>query len=97
MKRLIKFILLLAVIALTVSFALLNSQSVAIDYYFGTLELPLTVFVFIALVAGWCLGGLSFFKYIVKIKLESREANRAANLAETEVKNLRKLPLSNDY
>jgi putative membrane protein len=97
MKRLIKFILLLAVLALTASFALLNSQSVAIDYYFGTLELPLTVSIFIALVAGWCLGGLSFFKYIVKIKLESREANRAANLAETEVKNLRMLPLSNDY
>lgn len=97
MKRLIKFIILLAVIALTVSFALLNNQSVAVDYYFGNLELPLTVFIFLALVAGWLLGGLSFFKYIVKIKLESREANRAANLAETEVKNLRKLPMSNDY
>lgn len=88
---------MLLVIAFTVSFALLNNQSVAVDYYFGTLELPLTALIFLALVAGWCLGGLSFFKYIVKIKLESREANRAANLAEAEVKNLRKLPLKNDY
>lgn len=87
----------MAVIAVTVSFALLNNQSVAIDYYFGTIQLPLTVVIFAVLVAGWILGGLSFFKYIVKIKLESREANRAANLAETEVKNLRKLPLSKDY
>lgn len=97
MRKLIKFIILLAVIALAVSFALLNNQSVTVDYYFGNLDMPLTVFAFLALVAGWFLGAASFFKYIVKIKLEAREANRAANLAEAEVKNLRKLPMSSDY
>ena len=43
MKRIIKYILILLVTVLTVSFTLLNSQKVKLDFYLGSFEIDLVI------------------------------------------------------
>ena len=59
MKRIITFALLLLVALLGLSFALMNAEPVRLDYYFGTLQAPLSLVVVIALIIGAGLGVLA--------------------------------------
>ncbi len=60
MMRIISWIFLLLLLSLTAGFALLNSKPVDLDYYLGTLHLPLSLLLFYTLLLGVLLTLLVF-------------------------------------
>ena len=91
--RIFTFIIVIIVLLLGVSFAILNANVVAIDYYFGSAQLPLSLFLVFALIIGAILGlfvsNVMFFKAkAVQYHLRKQLAN-----AQKEIKNLHKIPL----
>lgn len=95
MRRLIGFIVILAVVLFGLSFALLNSAPVEVDYYLGIANLPLSL----ALVAALVLGALLGVCFTAAVALRQRRAlahaRRRLNQAERELSELRQLPVRN--
>ena len=97
MLRFLKLLLLLFAVLVAASFTLLNDQSVVLNYYVGERSLPLAWAIFFSLVAGWILGLISVSGWLFSLRWRVREAERKAELAETEVRNLRRMPLSDSF
>lgn len=97
MLRFVKLLLLLFAVFIAASFTLLNDQSVLLNYYTGQLETPLAWVIFFSLAGGWVLGIVSISGWLVGLRWRLREAERKAELAETEVRNLRRMPLTDSY
>ena len=97
MKRIITFILLLLVSLLGLTFALMNAEMVKLDYYFGSLQAPLSLVVVIAIIIGAGLGVLAAMSIVVGQKRELAKLRKSARIAEEEVSNLRSLPLKDNH
>lgn len=94
MARLFRFILYLIVGILALVFALLNAQTIQFNYYFGQLQLPLSLLVAIALVLGAVLGVLVSMGMLIKAKRQASLQRKNADFAEKELAKLRALPLN---
>lgn len=92
MKILAIVILLLAAM-IGVLFSVLNSDPVMLKYYFGSLELPLSLALVSALAAGVMLGVLSALGMVLKLRGENTKLKKEIRIVEMEVSNLRRLPL----
>lgn len=97
MLRFLKLLMVLFVVLVAASFTLLNDQSVVLNYYLGEQNMPLAWVIFFSLTAGWLLGLISVTGWIVGLRWRLRDAERKAELAETEVRNLRRMPLSDSF
>lgn len=97
MLRFLKLLLVLFAVFVAASFTLLNDQSVMLNYYTGQVETPLAWVIFFSLAGGWILGIVSIAGWIIGLRWRLREAERKAALAETEVRNLRRMPLTDSY
>ena len=95
MLRLIKFILLLAMAVLGAGFASINPEIATMHYYFGDLSLPMGMLMLGALGLGIALGMLASLFMLLKTKRENAKLRRKADLVNTEVNNLRTIPLKN--
>jgi len=91
--KLIKLLLALALVLLGAAIANLNPEEVRVSYYFGELLLPLGVLLLLLLGAGLILGVLASLSMFVRIKRENLDLKRKAQLASTEIRNLRSMPL----
>ncbi len=97
MKRVIAFVGLLAVAVLGIVFAVLNARPVAFNYYFGTLEAPLSLLLVLALAAGAGLGLLAALGMVVRARHEASRLRHKVALAEKEVANLRAIPIKDRH
>ncbi len=70
----VSFFALIAIIALI--FSLLNFQSVEINLYITTINMPLALALTIELFAGIFIGFLAAFIHIVKLKSQYKSLNR---------------------
>ncbi len=70
MKRIIIFILLLLVALIGLSFALLNADTVTLNYYFDKLQAPLSLIMVIALALGAVMGVLASMWVVITQKRE---------------------------
>lgn len=95
MLRLIKFIFLLGMAALGAGFASINPEVATIHYYFGDLTLPLGMLLLGMLGLGMLLGLLVSVFALLKARRENGRLRRKAELVNTEVNNLRTIPLKN--
>ena len=68
------FFALIAIIALV--FSLLNFQTVAINFYVTTVQMPLALALTIELLAGVFIGFLAAFMHIMKLKSQYKSLNR---------------------
>jgi len=93
--RLIKFIFLLGMAVLGAGFASINPEVATIDYYFGDLTLPLGMLLLGMLGLGMLLGLLVSVFALLKARRENSRLRRKAELVNTEVNNLRTIPLKN--
>lgn len=91
--RIIKLILLILIVMLGAVFAVLNAEPVQFNYYFGSLALPLSLVMTIALGAGMLFGILACMGLMFGMKRENLQLRRKSQLASQEVNNLRALPL----
>ena len=93
MRRLIRLIIALFIVAFGLSFALLNAGTTQLDFYFGSVELPLSLALTLALVLGALLGLLSATAVLGRQKRETAQLRRQLAQREKELSELRKLPL----
>jgi putative membrane protein len=93
--RLIKFIFLLAMAVLGAGFASINPEVATIHYYFGDLSLPMGMLLLGMLGLGMLLGLLASVFMLLKTRRENARLHRKAELVNTEVNNLRTIPLKN--
>ncbi len=97
MKRVIAFVVLLAVAILGIVFAVLNARPVEFNYYFGTLEAPLSLLLVLAVAAGAGLGLLAALGMVVRARHEAARLRQKVALAEKEVANLRAIPIKDRH
>jgi putative membrane protein len=92
MKRLLVLVVLLFVVALGLSFAALNTDSVLVRFYVGDVNAPVSLVVVVALAVGAVLGILASTGVVLAKRYEISSLRKRINLCEREVKNLRELP-----
>ena len=93
MSRIAKLILALAILLFGLAFHLKNNQLVELNYYVGTLELPLSLMVVIGLCIGALLGVLASMPIIIKLKRQKMKLEKQVKNSEKEINNLRVLPV----
>lgn len=91
--RIISFIFILAIVIFGVSFAVLNSESVTINYYFSQKTLPLSLLLVLVFAFGCLIGMIVGFWLVIKAKISNHRLRQRLNLAEKEIENLRAIPL----
>lgn len=74
-------------------FGYFNTNVVKVDYLFGQQDMPLVLALSIALIVGISVGILICIPTTLKLRTETTTIKRNLQQAETEVKNLRNLPL----
>ena len=89
--------LILAVTLFTVTFTLLNSQPVKVNYYFGSYEIDLLIVVVICLVIGSLLGVTAVLGKVFSLKQEVSRKEKKIKITEKELENLRSLPLKDEH
>lgn len=91
--RILTYILILLIILFGISFAILNSQTVTVDYYFRQSNLPLSLLLVITFVFGSLLGMLVGLFLLLKVKIRNHQLKQRLKLADKEINNLRNIPL----
>jgi putative membrane protein len=97
MKRIIIFTILLVVALIGLSFALLNADTITLNYYFGKLQAPLSLIMVIAIALGAVMGVLASMWAVVAQKRELAKMRKAAKITEKEITNLRSLPMKDNH
>ncbi len=93
MLRILGFVFVFALVVLGLSFAVLNAQQVQLNYYLGTIEIPLSMALVSALAGGAVLGVLVSMGLLVGQKRRVRQLEKKVQIAEKEVSNLRAIPI----
>lgn len=93
MQRIITIALFLAVLATGAAFSAINTGPVAINYYLGTLNVPVSVVIIASLVGGIILGALAIFVTTLRLRYENRRLHKKLEVSEHEINSLRILPV----
>lgn len=93
MLRIIGIVLLIAVFLGALVLAWLNTDPVEVRYLLGSTQTNLSFALFVALFIGWLLGLATSLIYIFRLRRELLRQKRQQRLLETEVNNLRSLPI----
>lgn len=91
--RIISYIFIIIIIFFGVTFAVLNSESIAINYYFNQRTMPLSLLLVLVFAIGCLIGIAVSLGLLVKAKLYNYRLQQRLNLAEKEIENLRAIPL----
>jgi lipopolysaccharide assembly protein A len=91
--RIISYFFFLAIILFGMIFAILNYESVTINYYIGQSTLPLSLLLVLVFALGCLIGMLVGFWLLIKVKLINYRLRQRLSLAEKEIENLRAIPL----
>jgi putative membrane protein len=92
MGRLLGFLFLVALIVTGLSFAVLNSQPVSLNYYFGYRDIPLSMIVVLSLATGAVIGVLVSAGLILKLKAQVGQLRRKLRNAVKDSDQLKILP-----
>jgi len=95
MRRLIALVIVVLVVALGLSFAMLNADSAELNFYFGRLSMPLSLWMVVAVLVGALLGVVSTIGMFFRQRRELARLRRQVADAEKELSELRKLPIRN--
>jgi putative membrane protein len=97
MSKLIYTVLVLIVILIGVVFAVLNADTVQLNYYFGSKQIPLSLTIVLAMIIGAILGVLASINLILRSRREISRLRRSSAMAEKEIANLRAIPIKNSH
>lgn len=92
--KIITGLLLVVIVVFGVSFALLNAQPVVVNLYVFKHELPLSLLLAFTLGVGVLIGFLTLGGPYLQLKRAHHHMKRRALSTEEELKNLRRLPLT---
>ncbi len=97
MLRWIAIIILLCIFILALVLAYANGGSVDLNYLMGSTRVHLSSALLGAAIIGWLIGLLSSLGVIFRLKRQAWRLKRSVRDTETEIRNLRNLPLKNDH
>ncbi|WP_455198275.1 LapA family protein [Kaarinaea lacus] len=97
MKRIVIIVILLLVALVGLSFALINAETVTLNYYFDSLQAPLSLIMVIALALGAIMGVVASLWIVIGLKREIAKMRKAAKVSEKEIANLRSLPMKDTH
>ena len=95
--RIISTIVVLAIVTIGLTFAILNSSLVTLNYYFGTRTFSLSILLALTLGLGAFIGILLITPTLLRLKRKSRQLKRKIKQAEQEIGNLRSIPLKDTH
>ncbi len=93
MSRLLKLILVLLIFIIGLAFHLRNDQFIHFNYYAGSIDMPFSFFMVLALIVGAMLGVLACTPLLYALKRENVKLARQASLVSRELNNLRVIPV----
>ncbi|HEY7840826.1 MAG TPA: LapA family protein [Gammaproteobacteria bacterium] len=93
MWRLLSLVIVLLVMALGFAFHLRNGEFFEVDYYVGVLDLPFSLWMFLAIALGALLGILASLPLIIRYRRDSARLWRRLRISEQELNNLRVVPM----
>jgi lipopolysaccharide assembly protein A len=91
--RYFRYAFMIVLFFLGLSFACLNAQSVKINYYLGEETFSLPFLLVSALLLGALLGFFVSLPALFRFHHENRKIRKQLQLLETEISNLRSLPI----
>ncbi len=91
--KIIRYTVLFIIIAIGISFAILNSKAVPLNYYFGAKEISLALLLALTLSAGALIGWLLSLPSKLRLRLNNRSMKSRIKQAEQEITNLRAIPI----
>lgn len=97
MKRIVIYAILLVVALVGLSFALINAETVTLNYYFDSLQAPLSLVMVIALAIGAVMGVMASLSVVIGLKRELAKTRKAVRVSEQEIANLRSLPMKDTH
>lgn len=95
--RIISAILWIVLIIAGSSFAILNSQSLSLNYFVGTTTIYFPFLFLLLLLFGALLGGLAFLPFLIRSKAQSHRLKQKMKSLEQEVINLRSIPIKDPH
>lgn len=97
MQRIITIALFLTVFATGAAFSAINTGPVTINYYLGTLDIPLSAVIISSLVSGILLGALAIFVSTLRLRYENRRLQKKLEITDQEINSLRVLPVKEEH
>lgn len=97
MRRIVTIIIFMLVFAVGIAFSAINNDPVTINYYLGTLSLPLSIVMVLSIVLGLILGALALFVGTLQLRYENRRLNKKLEVTEQEINSLRILPITDEH
>ncbi len=97
MKRILSFLIISLVVVIGVGFAAINAELVQFNYYLGSIQIPLSLLIVLAIAIGASLGILVSLSFSLSQRRELARLRKKINLTEREVKNLREIPIRNKH
>jgi putative membrane protein len=94
MRKFIPIVIFILVFAAGSAFSAINTDAVTINYYLGSISLPLSIVIVLSMVTGIILGALIITVSTLKLRYENRRLTKKVKQAEQEIDNLRTLPLT---
>ena len=85
MARAFTIVITSIILLLGLAFHLRNGQYVTIDYYVDSMTLPLSLWLFLWVVAGVCLGLLALLPSLLRAGRENRRLRREIRRLETGI------------
>jgi len=93
MMRYIRLAALLLFLLAAIILTWVNTTAVPLNYVIGEVEVPLPVALWAGIFIGAMLGLIAALGAYLRVRKENGRLRRAVKLAETEVNNLRNLPI----
>ena len=97
MLRLVYFSITLIVILFGVTFAVLNAENVQLNYYLGSVEMPLSLVLVLTMILGAALGILASLGFIISSRRNASKLKHSVEVAEKEIVNLRNIPIKDEH
>jgi len=97
MQRIITIAIFIAVFAAGAAFSAVNNTPINIQYYLGTVTMPISIVVIVSLVIGITIGALSIFIGSLQLRYENRRLQNKIDLREQELDSLRILPIKDTH
>jgi len=91
--RIISLLFVLIIVIFGMTFAVLNPDSVTINYYLGVYTLPMSLLLVLVFAGGCLIGMIAGLWLLIKAKIHNYRLQHRLTLAEKEVANLRAIPL----
>jgi len=97
MLRLVYSSFALLVIIFGIVFAVLNAENVQLNYYLGSVELPLSLVLVVTMIIGALLGIFASLSFIIGSRRSASKLKHSVDVAEKEIANLRNIPIKDEH